>query len=177
MRHIERVASWLCVGGAVVGGVAMMAMMLQVGLDVICKYLFNYPIQFTLEMVSTYYMVAIVFLPLGLVTRDGGHVVVELFTQGFGARSLALIDALAGLLGIAYVGMMTVRSYEVAVEKTAIRESWEAATTDIEVWPARWLLVIGCALMTLYLCVRVIDKLRFYRSGTRLTDRIDGAGL
>lgn len=168
MKSVEPVIGFLCIAGAVLGGVAMLAMMVQVGADVTLKYLFNHPIRFTLEMVSSYYMVALVFLPLGLVTRDDGHVVVELFTQGFGPRAMALINGLAGLLALAYIATMTVESAIVAWERTLIREAWESATVDIQVWPARWFLPIGCGLMTLCLMVQVVDNLRVWRGGARL---------
>jgi len=165
MKVFEKVAGWLCIAGGILGGLAMFAMMVQVGLDVTLKYLFNQPVRYTLEMVSSYYMVALVFLPLGLVTRDGGHVIVELFTAGFKTTTIALIDAIGGILALAYVTTMSYRSFEVAMKKTAIRESWEAATLDLQVWPARWFLPIGCALMGLYLIVLIWRNLVIYRTG------------
>ena len=46
-------------------GIALLCaalMMVQVTLDVLCKYLFNYPIPLTLEAVASFYMVALIFL-------------------------------------------------------------------------------------------------------------------
>lgn len=176
MRIFEKIAGWLCIAGGVLGGVAMFAMMVQVGLDVTLKYLFNYPVRHTLEMVSSYYMVALVFLPLGLVTKDNGHVIVELFTSGLKSTTVALVDAIAAILALVYVSTMALRSYEVAIKKTAIRESWEAATLDMQVWPARWFLPIGCTLMSLYLVVIIWRKLSYYRSGRDPADPGADAG-
>jgi TRAP-type C4-dicarboxylate transport system permease small subunit len=177
MKYFEKVVNALCVAGAVLGGVAMFAMMVQVGLDVTLKYLFNQPVKHTLEMVSSYYMVALVFLPLGLVTRDKGHVIVELFTAGFSKPTIALIDALGSVLALAYVSTMAVKSFETAAKKTAIRESWEAATLDIQVWPARWFLPIGCTLMALYLIVHIWNNLDHYRTKTDPESMKGASGL
>ena len=103
----------------------MFLMMLQVSLDDGLKYLFNFPIPATLETVSSYYIVALIFLPLGIVTRDHEHISVELFTQGLSERWLSLVNALAGSLAMIYIGVMTYRCAEEAVQKTLIGESWE----------------------------------------------------
>ena len=52
-----------------------------------------------------------------------------------------------------------------ALEKTHVRESWEAATLDIQVWPARWFLPIGTGLMALYLIVLIIENLGTFFGG------------
>lgn len=165
MTFYRKLAGVLCTLGAIGGGIAMFLMMVQVGADVTMKYLLNKPIMYTLEMVSSYYMVALVFLPLGLVTKANAHVVVELFTQGLSKRNLALIDAFAACLSLIYTSLITRQAFRVALEKTEVRESWEAATLDIQVWPARWFLVVGCAIMTLYLVVLIIDNLTLFLKG------------
>ena len=118
-------------------------------------------------MVSTYYMVALVFLPLGLVTRDNGHVIVELFTSGLSERRLALVTALAAIPAMVYAATIAVLTFQVAIKKTAIRESWEAATLDLQIWPSRWFVPIGCALMALWLIVQIVEEFRYFRTGRR----------
>lgn len=166
MSQIRSIADKLCYIGAIGGGIAMFLMMAQVGADVAMKYLFNKPIKYTLEMVSSYYMVAVVFLPLGLVTKEKAHVVVELFTQGLNKRYLALVDSFAYLLAVIYTSLITWQSVRVALEKTEVRESWEAATLDIQVWPARWFLPIGTALMTIYLIVLIVENIGIFFGGS-----------
>jgi len=125
----------------------------------------NIRLQGAPEMVSSYYMVAVVFLPLGLVTRARAHVLVELFTQGLSKRALALVDAFAAILTLIYSSLITRQALRVALEKTEIRESWESATLDIQVWPARWFLVAGCAFMSLYLVVLIFEYLAVLLKG------------
>lgn len=168
MQRFERMANWLSTASALVGGAAMVLMMVQVSLDVILKHLFNHPIPTTLEMVSSYYMVAVVYLPLGIVTRDHGHIEVELFTQHLRERSLALVKAFAGLIGIGYLVILVERSTNEAIHMTAIREAWETAIWNIQVWPSRWLVPIGCGLMLIYVTIHVIDNLALFLRGKRL---------
>ena len=142
-------------------GFALLAMVVQVSLDVICKYLINSPIPSTLETVSSYYMIALVFLPLGVVTRDQEHINVELFTQGLGKRKLAFFNIFAGILAIVYVVCLVFYSAEEAIYMTSIRESWETALLDMEIWPARWFVTVGCFMMLLYLIIQTAAEVRF----------------
>ncbi|MEW5423808.1 TRAP transporter small permease subunit [Amorphus sp. 3PC139-8] len=147
---------------------AAVAMMVQVSLDVICKYLFGFPIPLTLEAVSHFYMVALIFLPLGLVTRKRGHVGVELFTQRLSPTKRALFDAFGDLLGIAYLALLLWFTTAEAAHQTRIGETWETAFGYIEVWPARWLVPAGCVFMLLWLMLLSVDDLTFGITGRRL---------
>tara|TARA_R110002167_G_scaffold170084_2_gene368073 strand:+ start:914 stop:1459 length:546 start_codon:yes stop_codon:yes gene_type:complete len=153
---------------AVIGGLAMVMMMAQVTADVLGKYLFNYPIPATLEIVSSYYMVALAFLPLGFVTKHHEHIVVELFTQGLSPRSLSLITGLSNILAAMYVYTLTWRGMDEAIYMTGIRESWETAILDMQVWPSRWFVPIGCGLMFVYMVLHAIDDIAFWLRGRRL---------
>jgi len=168
MKRIESVANLLSSLSAGLAGLAMVAMMVQVTLDVALKYLFHAPIPATLETVASYYMVAVVYLPLGIVTRDHEHIEVELFTQGLGERALSMVKGLAGLLMIAYVAVLIYRGGGEAIRMTIIKESWETAIWDMYVWPSRWFVPIGCSVMMLYLIIHVVDNFAFFFGGRRI---------
>lgn len=146
----------------------MMLMMLQVTLDVLLKHFFNAPVPMTLEMVASYYMVALIFLPLGDVTRRTEHLEVELFTQKLPARILAWFKLFGCVFGLAYVAVMFNQGVDKALKATTRGEVWETATLDLQVWPARWLLPIGCALMFVWLLLQAIDHLVHATSGRRV---------
>ena len=148
-----RLLMWL---SALIG----LAMMLHISADVIARVVFNSPFDGTIEIVSAYYMVAIIFLPLGYVTRYEGHIVVELFTRGLKPPSLARLDIFAGIITIIYMiafGWMTTLS---AIDQTEVGELWASGDGFIAVWPSRWFLPIGCFLTAAYLGIRVIQNFR-----------------
>ncbi len=145
-RIIERVLNALATGAHVLGCVAITAMMLHVSGDVLLKYLANRPIEGTLEFVSTYYMVSVVFLPLAYVTWKEGHVEVEIFTQTLPARAQHLIQVFASVVSALYCGLLAWRGGVNAVRSTAVGEVWASALIDIPVWPTRWLFPLGCGL-------------------------------
>lgn len=168
VRLLELIFHRLATSVAFLAGAAMILMMLQVSADVALKYLMNHPIPGTLETVSSYYMAAMVFLPLGAVTRDGDHLEVELFTQGLAPRKLAFFQAFGYLFGIVYVGIMLTEGYGKAVHATLTGEMWETATWYMPIWPSRWCLPIGCGLMLVYLLIYLADSLSFGFRGRRL---------
>lgn len=150
---------------AAAGMAAMALMMLHVSLDVISKYAFNQPIVGTLETVSSYYMVALLFLPLAEVTRRGQHIRVEVFTNWLAPRPLAACIAIGLAICAAYGGMMAWRGGVEATRMTAIREAWETALWDMEVWPARWFVPVGCAVMSLVFLAQALERAVFAASG------------
>ena len=142
-----------------VAGLLIFLMMLHVVLDVLSKYLLNEPIVGTLEIVSNYYMVAIVFLPLAVVQRHDGHVKVEVFTNSLPKRLIVVFDVFAAILTLVYVSLMTWLVLLEAVDQTVIREKLQVGISLMPVWPARWFAPIGGALfilaiiMTLGVCI------------------------
>lgn len=159
MRMLEKAAAVGAGAAAWLAGAVMLLMMVQITLDVLCKYLLNWPIPMTLETVATYYMVALVFLPLGQVTRKEDHLEVELFTHNLGPRALAWVKLFGCLVGLAYVGILFDEAIASALKMTRRGEVWETATMDLPVWPTRWILPVGCGLMLVWLFLQAIDSI------------------
>jgi TRAP-type C4-dicarboxylate transport system permease small subunit len=135
-------------------GLVIMLMTVHITADVAAKYLFNNPIDGTLEFVAAYYMVIIVFFPLAFVTHHEGHIKVELFTRAMPERRILRLESVIAVVGFLYMGLLTVGAVDEALFKTAIRDTWETADDVLEVWPSRWIVPIGCLAMTLYLVYR-----------------------
>ena len=145
---------------AVIGGVAIIAMMGLIVADVALKYLLNDPIYGTTAVVAAYFMVALVFLPLAHVTLTSGHLYVELFTQKLSERQLRPLFSLNGLLILAYLLFIIVFTLIEAVRRTGEGEAWETAADLMAVWPSRWLLPIGLAAMAAVVAVNLFRHWR-----------------
>lgn len=130
-------------------GMLIFVMMLHVALDVLLKYILNHPISGTLEIVSNYYMVAIVFLPLAVVQRKNGHVKVEVFTTALHPRVNAALDVFASVLTLIYVSLMFWFVLKEAIHQTEIREKLQVGINLMPVWPARWFAPIGAGVFIL----------------------------
>jgi TRAP-type C4-dicarboxylate transport system permease small subunit len=144
----------------VVAGITTLAMMVHVVADVSAKYLFNAPIWGTLETVSGYYMVILVFLPLGHVVRNEGHIIVELFTGRLSARSIAGLETVVGCLSFAFMCLFTWKTGEEALFRTFQGEVWDIADGSMIIWPSRWVLPIGAGIMTCLLLFEIIRNIK-----------------
>lgn len=174
---LDKVIGGLTTALTAIGGACITLMMVHVSLDVLMKYIFNLPIQGTLEIVSYYYMVAAVFLPLGAVERSHGQIFVEVFTQRLAPRRIAAIDGFAKLLGLAYVGILTWMTGLEAVRQTRALEAWDAVFFDIPVWPTRWFLTLGCGSMLLYMALHAYRDLHAAFTGRGLSDAVESTPI
>ena len=150
MRDFERKFSYPADFLAWCAGLLIIIMMIHVAADVFGRLVLRAPIDGTIEWVAGYYMVAVAFFPLAYVSRGEGHITIELFTSKLPARVRAALDCMAATLTFLYIGMMAWQTGIEAIEQTEGRETWETADDLITIWPSRWLLPIGCAMMAIY---------------------------
>lgn len=144
----------------VIGCIAVGLMMLHISADVAARLLLNAPIDGTLETIEYYYMVMVVFLPFGYVTRGEGQIIVELFTRAMAPRSLARLEVLVGLVTLVFMGLFTWNTADEAVTKTLLGEFREMGDKSYVVWPSRWILPAGCAVMMLAVVLRLGEDIR-----------------
>lgn len=145
-------------------GAAMLLMMLHIVIDVAGRMILSHPLDGTTEIVSSYYMVAVIFFPLAYVCHNEGHITVELFTRGLPERRVAFIDGIVGIVCLAFTVWFAWESGVSASISTARNEQWETSVGLLTVWPSRWFIVVGLALMGVYLIIRLFDDFRRARS-------------
>ncbi|MYZ46355.1 TRAP transporter small permease subunit [Propylenella binzhouense] len=132
-----------------IGCLASALMMVHIAVDVFCRNVLNAPLDGTLEIVSSYYMVTIAFFPLAYVSRSGGQILVDLFTSQMPRRPRARLDTVVYVATAIYLALFLWRSYVTALAKTRQGEVWESAGGFLSVWPSRWIVVVGMAGMLL----------------------------
>jgi len=148
---VARILSWI-------GFAATALMMLHVTADVAAKLLLHAPLEGTLETVSQYYMVAVVFFPLAAVQRDREQVFIELFTHNLPARTRAAMDAAVLFLSFILVGVLFWTALRVAVHKTAVGEISTNIALEYVIWPGRWFPVIGFAATALFCLLQSLEE-------------------
>lgn len=163
-----------------VAGAALLIMMLHIAGDVLFKYAFNQPIVATLEIVTWYYMVATVFLPIVYIQIHKKHLMVELFTINWPPRRLAVLEGCVGILGAVYVGTLAVLTCGHALDQTIAGEIQDATFFDLPVWPSRWMLPLAAGGMVLVFITQAIRDLTFGFTGrgapsTRATTTMEEA--
>jgi TRAP-type C4-dicarboxylate transport system permease small subunit len=159
---MDRLLSWLEVPIRVllwIGIVAGFLMMIHVTADVAGRTLFNHPLPGTTEIVSGWYMIAVVYLPWAYIARTDSHIHVDLFTRGASPRVRAALDLAVKLVTATWVLLFAYETFIRAIEQTRADEVWEAAGFLIVVWPSRWLLPVAGMSMGLYLLLRGVSDM------------------
>lgn len=154
MQFLGRVVRVVNLAGGVLAGLAMVLMMLHITVEVGGRYFFNARMVGTLEVVSFYYMVILVFLSFGYVESRHEHIRVDLFVQMMPAPVQLLLYIFACLLGLWFFGMLFWQSLQDAVSAMG-RNERAMANFRFYLWPARWALPIGFA----SLCLAILSNL------------------
>lgn len=151
---MKRVIDLLAQTLAVIAGLSLVLMLVHVALDVGGKYLFNAPLPGTAEVVASYYMIAVVFLPLAYIEVHNRPILVELFYDRFGPHLQAGCDVIATLCSIAFYFFLAKESWVIALKSMEIREIVEG-TWKVVVWPSRFIIPVGLAIACLALLLRL----------------------
>ncbi|MEN2977116.1 TRAP transporter small permease [Tistrella bauzanensis] len=130
---------------------AILLMAAHVCMDVVARNLAATPLTGTTEVVSYWYMVAIVFCTLGGVQARDAHIRVDLVNIAIGRwRSAPRIDGaltvLTALLFLAACLGLVFYTGDQALTATLRAERVEFTSHALPVWPGRWLVPLGFAL-------------------------------
>ena len=152
-RGLSNALMWL-------GAAAMIAMMLHICVDVVSRALFHVSIVGTLEFVTYLYMVSVVFLPLAMSQQERGHVIVEVFSQFASPALLLWIDRFAQAVTATYVGFIGWWGMREAIRSTQRNEVITIISTDLPLWPTRWLLPLGLGAMLIVILLQLYYSFR-----------------
>lgn len=158
-KYFELVSQWVAKSAIVVATLFLVLMALHVSLDVGLRYLFGKSFTGTLEFVSFYYMVAVVFLPLAYVELQQEHISVDVLVGRFPPVVQLTLYLFACSLGLLYFGMLCYQSYLDAVRAT-VRMETAMANFKFYLWPSRWALPVGFAAMCLAIFANMIKALQ-----------------
>jgi len=158
-KNFESLAQWVAKCAMVLATIFLILMALHVSLDVGLRYIFGKSFTGTLEFVSFYYMVAVVFLPLAYVELQQEHISVDVLIGRLPPAVQLVFYIFASTLGLIYFGMLCYQSYLDALSAT-LRMETAMANFTFYLWPSRWALPIGFAAMFLAILANMIKALR-----------------
>ncbi|WP_172292547.1 TRAP transporter small permease [Pseudoruegeria sp. HB172150] len=156
MQQMIRVRDALLSALAVLGAIAIVALMVHVVADVAMRNLANSPIPATYEIVTEYYMIALAFIPLAWVERRGGMVQVEVLEGLLGPNGKKVSDWIVALLSTIIYGTLCWVTLRTALQNFNTGTFVMSQSTRLVVWPASFLLPIGFALAALVTAIRLI---------------------
>ena len=106
--RVARLNGLVTAGLARVATVALALIAVVTFLDVIARKLFNSGFTFTVEMTEMA-MALIVFLGVGLVTHERGHIVVDVVTLRLSQRARVWLGLVTNILSLGFVAIMVWR--------------------------------------------------------------------
>lgn len=135
----------LLVALSTIGGIVLLLMMIHISADVFMKYVFNAPLQGTLEIVSSYYMVLGVFLPLPLVEWRRQAILVDVvFMQMPRWLKLACVVLVLAVMAALY-GAFAWQTWNDALRAFS-RNEIAMGPAQTVIWPSRFVLPLGFGL-------------------------------
>ncbi len=134
------------------GMIGVLAMMVHICADIVGRTLFGVSIPATLEMVTRYYMLMLVLLPLAWVEKNRGMIAVEVFAGMFGKLGDRILDAFVSLACAGVYCVLSVSTWQKAMEQFNIGSYIIALDTQIYVWPGYFTLPFGFG-MAAFVCM------------------------
>lgn len=163
MQKIRQGVQKLALILLLLGALGMIISMFLGFADVVGTKFFDWPVPGTLEITEST-MVLIVFGAMAFTQTQRGHIRVEIFYTDRGPRAKAFMDAVTHMVALAYFGLLAWQGFSEALYSLEIREA-TMGSIRFPLFPARLLLVLGCALLLVQLVLDLIQDLQQMVSG------------
>jgi TRAP-type C4-dicarboxylate transport system permease small subunit len=168
MKPIGKLITWINAGASGIAGILVLVMVVHVSADVTMRYVFGQPLDATILYVSAFYMVAIAFLPLGIVEQKDSHIAVELLVERFPTSIQTVLSFIATLITAIVVIAVTVRTGQEAMSKYAAGAYSIEAGGKILTWPTYFYLPFGFGMMAIVAVWKLIAMVTGKDSGLGL---------
>ncbi|MFK8081391.1 MAG: TRAP transporter small permease [Granulosicoccus sp.] len=145
-----------------IAALAIFAILVAISLDVILRSTIRAPLTGTMEVVSFYCMIPVVFLPIMLLEIRGEHIETDLFFRFFPVLAKKLSIIVSGLLSIGIYCLLAFITYEQAISSTSSGEV-SMGVNMMPIWPVRWILPFvfaSSAIAALVLSIRNLTSSR-----------------
>lgn len=153
IERLEKLLAIVTRWTTVVGGIALIAMLILTLADVIGNKVFNDPIAGTSEFVG-YMAVVLISFAMGLSVVEKAHVQVDIFTGKLPARWKYSVEALVAILGL---GLFAVLAYFSVVYGNRLRADKEVSMTQhIPFYPFVYSIAFACLPVCLYLLLEFL---------------------
>jgi TRAP-type C4-dicarboxylate transport system permease small subunit len=141
------------------GGLVLLAMMLQVVVDVFTRAFLGAGFPATADLVGKYYMVAVSVLPLALTEIKRRHIEATIFTQNLTGTGLKLVQLFGFLVFGAVLAVLLYGSAAEAMRQMSRGAYIEAGTLRFVTWPSYWILPFSFGLALLVILIRILEVL------------------
>ncbi len=138
-----------------IGALAVVLMMVHISVDVVAKYIFGLPMPGTITVVSNYYMIVVAFLPLAFTERRNGHISVEVLSVTLPMGVQRALNLLSLVFCAAVFGALAWQGWIEAGRSQSVGSFEIEQDMKLLTWPARYILPVGCGLITVTLLAKL----------------------
>ena len=146
-----------------ISGIAALLMTLAVMREVIGRYFFNSPSDWSLEL-SCYLVVALSFLALGATQLADGHIRVDLFYLRINQKVRNYMDIFIYLASLTWTVALLILGWQLAWY-SLIKGSHSSQTMMWPLFPSQVLIPIGCLLLALIIVGQIVKKIVIIKRG------------
>ncbi len=140
-----------------IGGLFIFALMWLTMAEVLGRRLFNSPVPGAIDYIEVG-MVVFAFMGAAFCQRQGGHVRMDLVVANLKGRLLWVVESVAVLVAVVYVGIIVWASAQDAWRSYSLGD--ETLDAHVAVWPSKLVVPIALALLELRLLVNLWGYLR-----------------
>ncbi len=158
LDRMVQLLSWL-------GALVLLFIALSVSVATLSRYFLNEPLAWTIEL-NSQMLLFMTFLGLALVTRENGHVRLEIISADRFPRVARVLDGMADITGLAISAVLFGASLWITVD------SYVKGTIAVSILPVpRWIYLSVIPVGSL---LTVLQYLRQFMTGTRVFDKDGG---
>jgi TRAP-type C4-dicarboxylate transport system permease small subunit len=147
----------LAAGLALIGAIGVVVMLVHITVYVAARLVFASPIPATVEIVSSYYMVVVAFLPIAWAERRGDMISIEVFAGLYRGPVGRGVDLFVALVTAGAYAMLTYTTWMVAMREFEIGSFVISLSHKIPIWPGYFALPVGFALALVVALHRLIS--------------------
>ena len=146
-----------------ISGVAALLMTIAVMREVIGRYLFNSPSDWSLEL-SGYLVVAISYLALATTQLADGHIAVDMFYIKINKKVRNYLDIFIRLVSLTWTVALLVLGWQLAGD-SLLKGSHSSQSMMWPLFPSQVLIPIGCLLMALVIIGQITKAIAIIKRG------------
>lgn len=166
MKLVSKIVERLALVVLLIGGMGMLFSMFLGVADIVGTQVLLIPVPGPRELTEST-MVLIVFGALAYAQIRRSHIRVELVYFQMPPRVRAVMDVITDLAAIAFYGLILQQAIGEAQYSLQINEA-TVGLIRFPLWPARFILAAGCALMILQLALHLVEDLIRIKTGAGL---------
>lgn len=163
-RLPARIVSWLTSVVYVASCVALLVMTISVGYEVVMRYVFNRPTQWSFE-ISSLSLLVLALLAAGHIHRKDLHIKMDFFQEILPVKALAWRQLFLNILGACYCFFVVWKGWEFAMSGYHYHSTSAMA---LPLFPFFLLIPIGFFIWGLQCIIKIIESLRSLREKPNL---------